>query len=265
VTNAEPLKDDLVQGNILIVTGVHEKPGAYVEACKAVGLPADRLRVLIPSPEINRDARRLAAEAAGVLLCGGPDLHPRYFGEEAIPEAKLEIEEDRDEMEAEVFVGARAGRTPVFGVCRGAQILNVFLGGDLWQDLPLQKPGALLHHLSNPPDALVHTVTVTARDTWLGDVLARETAHVNSRHHQGIRRLAPDLVAVAHAPDHLIEAVSLAGHDWWVHAVQWHPENLVPMGQGRALWRGFATAIEEHEHLRHDFGPADPHPVSTGA
>lgn len=257
-------QDDLLD-EILIVTGTNEKPGAYVEACKAVGLPVERLRVLTPSPEVNRDAHRRAAEAAGIVLCGGPDLHPRYFGEEVIPEANLEIEEDRDEMEAAVFEGARAGRTPVFGVCRGAQILNVFLGGDLWQDLPRQKPGSLLHHLSHPPDALVHTVTVTARDTWLGDVLAREMALVNSRHHQGIRRLAPDLVAVAQAPDHLIEAVSLASPDWWLHAVQWHPENLVPMGQGRALWHGFATAVEQHEHLRHDFGPADPHPMASGA
>lgn len=246
---------------VLIVTGRNEKPDHYVEACKTVGIPAERLRVIKPSPEIQRDARHLAAEAAGLVLCGGSDIHPRYFGEAEIPEAQLDIEEDRDEMEWEILEGAREADTPVLGVCRGAQVLNVFLGGDLWQDLPRQKPGSLLHHLSYPRDALVHTITVTAPDTWLGDLLARETALVNSRHHQGIRRLAPDLIAVGHAPDHLIEAVSLAGDEWWVQAVQWHPENLVPMAQGRALWRGFAAAVERHERLRHDFGPADPHPV----
>jgi putative glutamine amidotransferase len=246
---------------VLIVTGRNEKPDQYVEACKTGGFAAERLRVIQPAPEIRRDARRLAAEAAGVVLCGGSDIHPRYFGEAEISEAHLEIEEDRDEMEWEVFEGARDAHTPVFGVCRGAQVLNVFLGGDLWQDLPHQKPGSLLHHLSYPRDALVHTVTVTAPDTWLGDVLARETALVNSRHHQGIRRLAAGLIPVGHAPDHLIEALSLASEDWWLHAVQWHPENLVPMAQSRALWRGFAAAVERHEHLRHDFGPADPQPV----
>lgn len=253
---------DLVQDPVLLVTGRSEKPGAYIEACKAVGLPAERLRVVVPGPEVNRDAHNLAAEAAGVVLCGGVDLHPRYYHEEPIPEAHLEIEEDRDELELAIFEGARAARTPVFGVCRGAQVLNVFLGGDLWQDLPRQRPGALIHHLSLPPDALVHEVRVTAPDTWLGDLLSRETTLVNSRHHQGIRRLAPDLIEVAHAPDLLIEAVSLAGHDWWLQAVQWHPENLIPMFQGRALWRGFAAAIGHHESLRHDFGSAGPHPAT---
>lgn len=250
---------------VLIVTGRNEKPGNYVEACKTVGLEAERLRVVIPSPEINRDAHHLAAEAAGLVLCGGPDIHPRYFGETEIPEAQLEIEEDRDEMEVAMLEGAREACTPVFGVCRGAQVLNVFLGGDLWQDLPHQKPGSLLHHLSYPKDALVHTVQVTRPDTWLGELLMREMALVNSRHHQGIRRLAPDLIAVAHAPDHLIEAVSLADESWWVHAVQWHPENLVPMAQSRALWRAFAAAVEHIEHERHDFGPADPPPIHVGA
>lgn len=248
-----------LQDPVLLVTGRSEKPDAYIEACKAVGFPAERLQVVIPSPEVTRDAPNLAAEAAGIVLCGGADLHPRHYHEEPIPEAHLEIEEDRDELEEAIFEGARAARTPVFGVCRGLQVLNVFLGGDLWQDLPRQRPGALLHHLSHPTDALVHEVIVTAPDTWLGDVLSRETAWVNSRHHQGIRRLAPDLIEIGHAPDMLIEAVSLVGHDWWVHAVQWHPENLIPMSLGRALWRGFATAIEEHERLRHDFGSTDPH------
>ena len=77
----------------------------------------------------------------------------------------------------------------------------------------------------------------------LGEVLARETARVNSRHHQAIKRLADGLVPIAESPDGLIEAVILDRPDWWVRGVQWHPENLVALAQQRALWEDFVRAV----------------------
>lgn len=243
---------------VLVVTGSDEDPTPYVEALKSAGLPTERIRVTVPTPETRREARHLAAGAAGMVLCGGGDLHPKHYGEEPLEGVKLELEEDRDALELELMAGARESHTPVFAVCRGFQLVNVFLGGDLWQDLPRQLPGSLLHHLSLPKDALVHTVEVVEPGNWLGEVLSRETALVNSRHHQGVRRLAPDLEAVGRAPDRLVEAVALAHSRWWLYGVQWHPENLLPMALGRALWRGFAHAVEAGEHARPDSGPGHP-------
>jgi len=132
---------------------------------------------------------------------------------------------------------------PVWGVCRGLQVLNVFLGGSLWQDLPSQRPGEIAHSVSEPKDHLAHTVTVLEPGKPLGEVLARETARVNSRHHQAIKRLADGLVPIAESPDGLIEAVILDRPDWWVRGVQWHPENLVALAQQRALWEDFVRAV----------------------
>lgn len=235
-----------MNGAVLVATGGSERPEPYLRALTAVGLPAERLRVLLPSSKTNRRARRLAAQAAGVVLCGGVDLHPRYFGEEVLPQARVTLDEQRDELELELLAGARGASTPVLGVCRGLQVINVFLGGSLWQDLPLQLPGSLLHHQSHPEDALIHPIRVASAGTLLGDLLARELTLVNSRHHQGIRRLADGLTAVGLAPDGLVEAISVSDPSWWVHAVQWHPENLLPLAQGRALWERFAEAVRQH-------------------
>lgn len=234
-----------MDGRIVISSAPGEKPQNYARALVRVGLPADRLHIVMPADVTSGEAAEMAARAAGLVLSGGPDLHPRYFHEEALPEANLDIEEDRDAMEWALLEGARAGKTPTWCVCRGLQVANAFLGGTLWQDLPSQLPGSLLHHQSHPNDALIHDVRATSGQTWLGDVLARETTLVNSRHHQGIKDLAEGFVALGHAPDGLIEAISWTADDWWLHGVQWHPENLVAMGQQQALWEHFADAVRQ--------------------
>jgi putative glutamine amidotransferase len=232
-----------MDGLIVIASAPREKPQNYARALQAVGVPEDRIRVLMPGELEAEEVKRLAARAAGLVLSGGPDIHPRYFDEEELPGANLSIEEDRDAMEWSLLEGAREARTPTWCVCRGMQIANTFLGGDLWQDLPSQVPGLLLHRLSFPGDALIHTIEVPAEaDTWLGEVLGREMALVNSRHHQGVRRLAPGIANVGQAPDGLVEAISWTADDWWLHGVQWHPENLIAMEQERELWSRFVEA-----------------------
>jgi putative glutamine amidotransferase len=232
-------------GDILVATASDERAAPYGEALRAVGVPAERIRFVTPDGMSPDETRTLAAGAAGLVLCGGVDVAPSLYGEEVLPNGEVEVFPERDAMEWALMEGAREARVPVWGVCRGIQVLNVFLGGSLWQDLPSQLPGPVPHSVVEPRDALVHTVRVTAPDRPLGRVLARETPHVNSRHHQAIKRLAEGLVPVAESPDGLIEAVVLEdGSDWWVHAVQWHPENLIAMAQHRALWADFAGTLE---------------------
>lgn len=218
-----------------------DKVRNYVAALELAGVPDEAIRVV--HPERGVDYRSLGAEAAGVVLAGGDDVEPDLYGEEEIPEAQVSVFPGRDEMELALLAGARDAGVPVWGVCRGLQVLNVFCGGTLWQDLALQLPTQVLHQLSNPDDALIHAVRVDDPSVTLGLLLAQETALVNSRHHQGIKDLGTGLVAVAHAPDGVIEAVYLESETWWVRAVQWHPENLIAMAQQRALWSAFARKI----------------------
>jgi len=227
---------------LLVTASTPQKAAPLVAALIACGAPAERVRALLPDD--RGEARRLAAEADGLVLGGGPDLDPATYGEEALAGARLEILPERDALDLEALAGAREGRVPVWGVCRGMQVINVALGGSLWQDLPSQLAGSLLHALDHPSDALVHGVEVADGATRTGAILAREPALVNSRHHQGIKRLAAGLVAVGRSPDGLVEAVELAAEGWWLRAVQWHPENLVALAQQRALWREFLAAAE---------------------
>lgn len=234
-----------MKDKILIASAPTEKPRNYAKALLSVGVPEDRIQVVMPGEHDADEVRRMGAQAAGLVLSGGPDIHPKYFGEEELPGANLSIQDDRDAMEWALLEGAKEAKTPTWCVCRGMQIANTFLGGDLWQDLPSQVPGLLLHRLSFPGDALIHTIEVPkSADTWLGDVLGREMALVNSRHHQGVRKLAPGIVNVGQAPDGLVEAISWAADDWWLHGVQWHPENLTAMEQERELWTRFVDRVD---------------------
>jgi len=233
---------------ILVSASTAAKAATTVAALRQVGVPAERIQVVLPdavhAANTTDAVRRLAAAAAGVVLSGGPDLDPRAYGEEPLPAGNLCILPERDALDLELLAGARAGSVPVWGICRGMQVLNVFLGGTLWQDLPSQLPRAANHDLDRPLDALAHEVRVAAPESRTGDILGRETALVNSRHHQAVRELAEPLVAVGFAPDGLVEAVELADGGWWVRAVQWHPEDLVAMPQQRALWEELVAAVE---------------------
>jgi putative glutamine amidotransferase len=227
---------------ILVATASDEYAVPYGEALRAVGVPEDGFRYVTPASITPEEARALAAQASGLVLCGGVDVAPELYGETALNDT-LEVFPERDAMEWALLEGAREAKVPVWGVCRGIQVLNVFLGGSLWQDLPSQRPSDIPHSINNPKDHIAHTVTVVRPEMPLGESLSRETPQVNSRHHQAIKRLADGLVPVAESPDGLVEAAVLGRPDWWVRGVQWHPENLIADAQQRALWDDFVRAV----------------------
>ena len=225
---------------ILVATASDEKAAPYGEALKTVGV--EDFRYVMPGSLSPEELRAMASRAEGLVLCGGVDVAPELYGEEKLNDT-VEVYAERDAMEWALLDGAREAKVPVWGVCRGLQVLNVYLGGSLWQDLPSQRPEGLEHSINDPKDHLAHTVKVLEPGMPLGEVLARETAWVNSRHHQAVKKLAEGLVPVAESPDGLIEAFVLDRPDWWVRGVQWHPENLVALPQHRALWEDFVRAV----------------------
>ena len=227
--------------SLLVSASTEEKAGPYVEALRAAGVPGASIQVLKPSSPAP--LRELAGVATGLVLCGGIDVAPERYGETARPDAGVEVDPERDALEWSLLDLARARRLPVWCVCRGFQVLNVYLGGSLWQDLPTQLPSEIDHWVATTPDTLAHAVEVVETGAPIAERLTGELPKVNSRHHQAVKQLADGLVPVALSPDGLIEAAVLDQEDWWVRGVQWHPENLVTLDPQRALWRDFVRAV----------------------
>jgi putative glutamine amidotransferase len=230
-----------MSGLVLLSASSEEYTAPYIEALHAAGFSGDEIRVV--TPEEREAVRELAPQAAGLILCGGIDVHPARYGEEILNDT-VEIYPERDELEWDLLAAAQAAHIPAWCVCRGVQVLNVFLGGTLWQDLPVQHPSEIHHSVPEPKSAIAHTVEVLHPETGLGNLLSRETPQVNSRHHQAIKDLGEGLVPVARSADGLVEAVELPG-DWWVRGVQWHPENLIALPLQRALWNDFAGVVRK--------------------
>ena len=195
------------------------------------------------------------AAFAGLLMTGGDDIHPRWWDPEEPPHATAELDEERDALEIPAVRQAWALGLPILGICRGEQLLNVALGGSLIQDIPsrlLLEPGLHNRGTSDIPE-WAHAVTVAA-DSRLAALVGGTRAEVNSRHHQAVLRVAPELRAVAwhraarQEGDGLVEAIEAVDPARWVLGVQWHPENLVgqdgPMGAAAlAIFRGFNGAL----------------------
>lgn len=215
---------------------------------EAGGLP------LVVTPAHGGAALRALYELCdGLVLTGGEDVAPERYGE-AVTHPAVESVPERDALEVQLIEWALADDLPILAICRGIQILNVALGGTLYQDLPTDLPGHLGHDQTRlePPAARTeprHPVVVRPGSA-LADLLGAERVEVNSLHHQGLKRLAPVLAAVAHAPDGLVEGVEPADPARWrfVVGVQWHPEELARAGDApsRRLFEGFVAAAAKH-------------------
>ncbi len=229
-----------MSGVILVSTSTDEYSGPYCESLRATGVPEERIRVVKPDSEVP--LTDLMSGVQGLVLCGGIDVAPELYGEEALPNAEVEVSPERDAMEWRLLDAARDANVPVWGICRGLQVLNVYLGGSLWQNLPTQFRSPIHHSVTETPETLAHTVQVIEPGAPLGERLTRDLPRVNSRHHQAVKRLGDGLVPVALSPDGLVEAVVLKDGGWWVRGVQWHPENLIALAQQRALWVDFVRA-----------------------
>lgn len=185
---------------------------------RAGGLP-----VVLPSSITDEEAiGELLEHVDGVLLSGGIDVHPRRFGEEVLPACGA-IDETRDAFELALTRKAIERGMPLFGICRGVQVLAVALGGTLFQDIESQLGlPASAHRQEEPMDDYKHAVRFKE-----GGLLARVTGTTlmltNSKHHQSIKEAGDRLVVEGIAMDGIIEAVSMAGNES-VFGVQFHPE-----------------------------------------
>lgn len=210
----------------------------YVPIIQAIE-EAGGLPVLIPI-NVNRDTvRGIYERLDGVLLPGGGDVRPSTYGQEAHP-ATDNIHDDRDEIEIQLTRWAVEDNLPLFGICRGHQVMNVALGGTLVQDIPSQIGEKTPHNITEPRSYRAHKVDIDPASR-LASILGGTRFEVNSLHHQGIQMAAPDACITAYAPDGVAEALEVPDKKF-VLSVQWHPEDFYR--EDPAMQRLFRAFIE---------------------
>lgn len=220
-----------MQTNPPVVAGITLRPQAlentpprYVQNRRYVEglLAAGAVPLGIPPLQDERALRTLYDRCDALLLPGGPDVEPRRYGEEPRPDCNLSTAPELDAAELPLVRWALDDGKPLLAICRGVQVLNVALGGTLWQDVTVQNAGAPGHD-GNPRDTAVHGVEVVP-GTALHRAVGATALRWNSVHHQALRDLGAGLVVSARADDGLVEAVELA--DRTVIGVQCHPEEM---------------------------------------
>ena len=219
----------------------------YFRSSEGAGL----VPLVVPPLTDPARAADIMAAAGGLLLTGGEDVDPSLYGAPRHPSVR-ETNLQRDHTELALLACARERRLPVLAICRGLQLLNVALGGTLVQDLPSQRPSAVEHDRSDDRMSRTHGVTIVA-GSRLGGAASATAMAVNSGHHQAVDRLAPALRVTATAADGVIEAVEVDDPDWWVVAVQWHPEDLTTDSRAwdRGIFRAFAAAVSSSASALH--------------
>ncbi len=212
---------------------------AYVNALHQAGAA-----VLLFPPSPEEVLTSLLERVDAVLFPGGVDVHPARYGEEPRP-CLGPVDEDLDALEVPLARAAIDRGLPVLGICRGQQVVNVALGGSLWQDIRADGASDLEH--ATPPDrgrdALAHRIRIEP-GTWLHRVVGEVELSVNSFHHQAVRRVAPGLVVNATGPDGIVEG--LESEDGLVLTVQCHPEELTDRVWARRLFDAFVLRAAEH-------------------
>lgn len=220
------------------------------EDCEKAVLAGGGLPLPLPVHIQTADAAALLAHCDGILFSGGPDLDPAYYGEEVLAPCGA-IDTERDAAEAAYFAAAQQLRLPVLGICRGHQVINVLLGGDLYQDIDTQLPRtpALQHSCRGPFETLLHTVRPTP-GSLLAQLVGEAPVRVTSTHHQAARRVACGLRACGFAPDGIVEALEGTGEDFLL-CVQWHPERRFDKeDHALALFQALVEAARRHREAR---------------
>ncbi|ASJ02657.1 gamma-glutamyl-gamma-aminobutyrate hydrolase [Thermococcus profundus] len=210
----------------------------------------------IPAAFLSRgDPSNVTAIADGILLIEGPDVHPYFYGEDPSPYMRS-VNYERDKFEIELFKRALKMDIPVLGVGRGMQIMNVAMNGTLYQDLEKEIPKAIKHSWDpreTDPSQRLHSIRMKTASK-LYDILKDRLdvastneifIHVNSFHHQGIKRVGEGFRSVAFSIDGIAEAIEMK--DGFYIGVQWNPQFLPEM---RSLYEGFVKAAHESQLRR---------------
>lgn len=219
---------------------LHIVTEAYIRAVTNAGA----CPLLIPLGQPEKNLKTIFAKLDGILFTGGGDIHPDQYHSSPHPLVD-EVDKERDQIEIFLVKESIEKNLPFLGICRGIQVINVALGGTLYEDLVDQRPASLRHSYfpEFPRQYLAHKIQIEPQSQLAG-ILGRSSAPVNSLHHQGLKLLAPGLRASAYAPDGLVEACEIPSHRFGL-AVQWHPEWLPEEAAMPTLFEHFVAAAKE--------------------
>lgn len=211
----------------------------YIKAIEiAGGIP-----FVIPYTASEETISTLLDACDGVIFSGGADVDPKRYGEEA-KDTCGKIQYLRDELEFTALKIALEKNKPILAICRGSQLLNAFLGGTLYQDIPTERPSEISHKQDEPYSSPSHLIRIN-ENTPLSALIGADTMLGNSMHHQAIKKLASGLEVMAVADDGLIEATYLPGYRY-LRAYQWHPERLVEVNEhNKMIIEDFIAACRE--------------------
>ena len=226
----------------------HDKENVY-QTAKANALAIERaggIPLLLTYMTDHHDLDELVDRLDGLYLTGGGDIDPIYFDEE--PHARLgTVQPERDAFELAIAKKMLEKDKPIFGVCKGSQILNVAAGGDIYQDIHSQIEGELMQHSQKKGKGYPSHWVEVVKGSLLHQLTGEEKIRVNSFHHQAIRKPAENFIVTASAGDGVVEAIESETHRFAL-GVQWHPETLAIDGNdeiSKKIFRGFIAACEK--------------------
>jgi putative glutamine amidotransferase len=209
----------------------------YQAIVEAGGIP-----VLLPNVDDDDIIASYADSINGLLITGGGDIHPGYFGQE--PHEKLgRISGARDNFEIKLIGLMRWKKAPLLGICRGHQVINVAFGGTLFQDLSC-NPKRTKRHADTNQKGVYHKVMIQ-QNSRLFHIIGQSEIETNSSHHQVIDKLGSGLKASAYSSeDNIIEAIEHAEYPF-VLGVQWHPEGIIEREHSKRIFQSFIDASRQ--------------------
>lgn len=213
-------------------------PHSYFDAIRHFG----GIPLLIPVFAAPEELEFLLSQCDGLILTGGNDIDPAIYGETLLNDSVV-IAPERDRGEALVLDLVLSRNLPVFGICRGIQMMNVYFGGTLYQDIPAQMTTDIAHRMEKPYHRTSHSCQVV-QGTPLHHLTGQTVIGVNSHHHQAIKDLAPGFVFMGCSEDGIIEAMYDPSRPF-LWAVQWHPERIWDIEESSAkLFEAFIAACK---------------------
>ena len=219
-------------------TAQHFLNQSYFHAIRHFG----GIPLLIPVLAEPEELEFLVNQCDGLLLTGGDDIDPVLFGETQLNDT-LVIAAERDRGEYALLDLVMKKNIPVLGICRGIQVMNVYCGGSLYQDIPAQIPSEVRHRMEKPDHRTCHSCRIVS-GTPLHQLTGREEIGVNSHHHQAVKALAPNLACMGRCEDGIIEAIFDPSKPFF-WGVQWHPERIWDIEEGSVrIFDAFITACK---------------------
>lgn len=216
-------------------------------SCSAAAGRRDVMPVILPITDMPEVIRMYANEFDGFLFTGGDDVDPVSYGEEKLPTCG-DIEPERDAFELALLKEVTALKKPVFGICRGIQIMNTFLGGTLYQDIDTQYAPleGKQHCIKDESDGATHHLVKV--EGFLRDLLGQEEIMTNSYHHQSVKMLGQGFHPAGYSAEGLLEAAERTDYPYF-RAVQWHPE-VRPDHFSQSIFAQFLEAVAKDKAER---------------